>query len=180
MIRPVVRDMRAGTRSGVSIIIEWVRALVLSSAPSFNAVGDDPHLKTLQDRLRFLFKHTEEGDEGEVAYFAEDAMNRRCAELATAMEAGTLSDLGDLKALDSFSWMLTAEQKRHKRCGSRSSSRRRAWRRGQSWREPRPLAIAPRAVRALRPRRPGRRRARPPWICSKSAAPLDLSPARLL
>lgn len=99
-------------RAGVNIVVEWVRALALSAAPSFTAVGDDQHLHDLQSRLRFLFRHTQVAEDGsEVTYFGEPAMARRIAELDAEMRNGTLTDLGCLKALDAFSWMLTAEQK---------------------------------------------------------------------
>lgn len=99
-------------RAGVNIVVEWVRNLALSSPPSFTAVGDDHHLQQLHGRLKYLFRHTETNGEGEdVEHFAEDAMKRRIAEIGLRMTSGDISDLGELKSLDAFSWLLTAEQR---------------------------------------------------------------------
>ena len=113
-LTPLYTFASDGSKSIVNVTQEWAKAVQNNRCPSFKSVGTNVNLKKIQTLMEAMLQHVPAGATSSSTRvrptIGRAAMEALFAEIGAKKAAGEAINLGHLKDLDTFNWLLTKEQ----------------------------------------------------------------------
>ena len=101
----------ADTQTNINVVVEWAKALALLRKPTFLSANGNAFLSAVQARLKHMLQVAVKPDMKhtcEKLLTGEAALRHLLTEADEKAQAGTGVDMQTLKALEAYSWLLTA------------------------------------------------------------------------